>query len=303
MASRQPNQLCFLCPRMCGVFRETRTGEGFCRMGTLPVVARAALHHWEEPCVSGSRGTGAVFFSGCTLGCSHCQNTPISQDRFGKMLSVRELADVFKHLVEEEGAQTLSLITPSHFVPAIIKALNAYRPQVPVVYNCGGYERVETIGLLEGLVDVYLPDFKHASSRLSALMAHAPDYAEAAIPAIQEMCRQTGPVIFDDLGIMVRGTLIRHLVLPGCTGDSLKVLDTIKRHFPAGTWVSLMGQYTPQAGCAIPGLDRRITPREYHRVLNHLNDLELPGYRQGLSSAEAGYTPEFDLTGLGTGAV
>ena len=288
---------CFLCPRLCGVIREEDQGGGFCRMGSLPVVARAALHHWEEPCISGARGTGAIFFSGCTLGCGYCQNASISTGGFGKQLSIPQLADTMKRLVEAEGAQTLSLITPSHFLPAILKALARYRPPVPLVYNCGGFERAETIRQLDGIVDVYLPDFKHISRRLSALLAQAPGYAEAAVQSISEMCRQTGPAQYNDEGIMTRGTLIRHLVLPGCTGDSIKVLDTIQARFPPGTPVSLMGQYTPQPHCGIPGMQRAVTKAEYQRVLSHMQAISLPGYSQALSSADAAFTPAFDLTG------
>ncbi|MDD4081316.1 MAG: radical SAM protein [Eubacteriales bacterium] len=222
-------------------------------MGMFPVAARATLHHWEEPCISGTRGTGAVFFSGCTLGCSYCRNAPISHGGLGKALPVQALADVFRRLVDGESALSLSPVSPTHFIPAIIVALDIYQPPVPVVYNCGGYESPGTIRQLDGLVDVFLPNFKHVSARLSQLLAHARDYANAAIPAIKEMCRQTGSAEYNAQGIMTRGTLIRRLVLPGCTGGSLQVLDTNRHHFPVGTGVSLMSQYTPQPGCATPG--------------------------------------------------
>jgi putative pyruvate formate lyase activating enzyme len=289
---------CVLCPRMCGVVRTPEKGSGFCGMGTDAVVARAALHHWEEPCISGTRGTGALFFSGCTLRCAYCQNACISHENFGKRVAAEGLADIFKRLVEEEGAQTLSLITPTHFLPAILDALNQYRPKVPIVYNCGGYERAETIMALDGVVDVWLPDFKHASPKLSSLLARAPDYPEAASSAIREMCRQTGPAQYSDDGIMTRGTLIRHLVLPGCTGDSMNVLSAIKERFPQGTPVSLMVQYTPQPGCRIPGMERKLTKKEYGRVVAFMQALELPGYTQSLDSADTGFTPPFDLTGI-----
>ncbi len=289
---------CFLCPRMCGAERTPETGKGTCRMGTDAVVARAALHHWEEPCVSGTRGSGAVFFSGCTLRCAYCQNAGISHDGFGKRLTARELADIFQRLVEQDGAQTLSLITPTHFLPAVLDALDLYHPAVPIVYNCGGYERVETVRALDGVVDVWLPDLKYVSPRLSALLSGAPDYFIRASAAISQMCLQSDPPQYDGEGIMTRGTLVRHLVLPGCTGDSKDVLQFVRDSLPEGTPVSLMGQYTPQPGCGIPGMDRRLTQKEYNRVVSFMQTLELPGYIQSLDAADAGFTPAFDLTGL-----
>ena len=274
------------------------TGAGFCGMGTKAKVARAALHHWEEPCISGSRGTGAVFFSGCTLKCGYCQNFSISHEGFGRYVSPRELADIMKRLVEIEGAQTLSLITPTQFLPAILDALDLYRPPVPLVYNCGGYERLETLLMLDGLVDVYLPDLKYVSPKLSALLSGVSDYFEVASKAVKEMCRQTGAPAHDANGIMTKGTLIRHLVLPSCTGDSLKALDFIRVELPEGTPVSLMGQYTPQANCQLPGMDRRLSKKEYDRVRDYMADLGLPGYIQGLEAADSAFTPSFDLTGL-----
>ncbi|HSK67726.1 MAG TPA: radical SAM protein [Candidatus Limnocylindria bacterium] len=289
---------CRLCPRDCGAERAEDAGTGFCGMGTVPVAARAALHFWEEPCISGARGTGAIFFSGCTLGCAYCQNASISQGRHGRALPSEELAGVMRRWVEEDGAQTLSLITPTHFLPGIMQALSVYRPPVPVVYNCGGYEKPETLRALEGLVDVWLPDFKHVSPRLSSLLAGAPDYARHAVPAIREMCRQSGPPQYNEEGIMTRGTLVRHLVLPGCTGDSVAVLDAVREHLPPGTPVSLMGQYTPQPHCRVTGMDRRVSEREYARVRDYMLALGIPGYAQELSSADSGFTPPFDLTGL-----
>ena len=289
---------CALCPRLCGVKRAKGSGQGFCLMGTLPVVARAMPHFWEEPCISGTRGTGAVFFSGCTLRCAHCQNFGISHGGFGRQMTPGQLADVMKRLVEEEGVHSISLITPTHFLPAIMEALCHYKPPVPLVYNSGGYERAETVRALSGAVDVYLPDLKHVSARLSALLTGAGDYFEHAAEAIKEMCRQTGAPQYNEEGIMTRGTLVRHLVLPGCTGDSLKALDFIKAGLPEGTPVSLMGQYTPQAGCLVPGMERGLKPHEYRRVANYMKDLGLPGYIQGLDAADSGFTPEFDLSGL-----
>ena len=289
--------ICNLCPRRCGAERDEETGRGFCRAGIRPKLARAMLHHWEEPCISGTRGSGAVFFSHCTLCCAYCQNMEISRGGFGKMVSVRELADVFRRLVDQ-GAHNINLVTATHYTYAVLEALSIYRPPVPVVWNSGGYETVETLRLLEGAVDVYLPDIKHVSPRLSALCAGAPDYFEAASQAVREMCRQTGEPVFDEEGLMRKGTVVRHLILPGCTKDSMRVLDFIRAELPPGTPVSLMRQYSPMPGCTVKGLDRRITDREYERVYGYLRDLGLTGYFQEKSSATREYTPEFDLGGL-----
>lgn len=285
---------CALCPRNCRIDREEKTG--YCGMGQNPRIARAALHFWEEPCLSGARGSGAVFFSGCTLRCAYCQNHEISHLGQGKEVTPGRLAEIFRMLVEQ-GAHNLNLVTGTQFVPAILEALAIYDPPVPVVWNSGGYEKIETLRLLEGAVDIYLPDFKHLSPRLSALCAGAPDYGDVAAAAIAEMLRQTDPPVYDKDGMMLRGTLIRHLILPGCTGDSMKILSYIAEHFP-GVPVSLMRQYTPEPWCSIPGLDRRITDREYGRVLDHFRALGLQGYLQEKESADAAYTPPFDLTGV-----
>ena len=289
---------CALCPRACRASRTPERGHGYCRIGTDAVVARAALHHWEEPCIAGSRGTGAVFFSGCTLRCAYCQNTGISHDGFGRRLTAQELAGIFKRLVEEDGAQTLSLITPTHFLPAILDALDLYRPAVPVVYNCGGYERAETVKALDGIVDVWLPDLKYVSPRLSGLLSDAPDYFARASAAVRQMCLQSCPPQYDEEGIMTRGVMVRHLVLPGCTADSRDVLQFIRDGLPEGTPVSLMGQYTPQPGCAVAGMDRRLTQKEYDRAVSFMQALGLPGYIQSLDAADTGFTPAFDLTGV-----
>lgn len=287
--------VCTLCPRRCGVDRSEK--RGFCGMGLQPKVARAALHFWEEPCISGTRGSGAVFFSGCTLGCVYCQNYGISHEGRGKEISVRRLADIFKSL-EDQGAHNINLVTGTPFVPAILEALELYRPGIPIVWNTGGYETVETLKMLEGVVDIYLPDCKHVSPRLSRLCAGAADYFGVASRAILEMCRQTGPNVYDENGMMQKGVIVRHLILPGCTGDSCRVLDFIAEKLPDGTPVSLMRQYTPESWCTVPGLDRRITDKEYQRVLDHLNALGLTGYFQEKEAADGAYTPPFDLTGV-----
>ncbi|MBR0229258.1 MAG: radical SAM protein [Clostridia bacterium] len=287
--------VCTLCPRQCRADRAVK--PGFCGMGESPRVARAALHFWEEPCVSGTRGSGTVFFSGCTLRCAFCQNYEISHLGQGKEITVRRLADIFK-MLEDQGAHNINLVTATPFTYAVLDALSLYRPNIPIVWNTGGYETVDTLKLLEGAVDIYLPDLKHVSPRLSKLCAGAPDYFEVASQAIREMCRQTGPAVYDAEGMMQKGVIVRHLILPGCTMDSCKALDFIAEQLPKETPVSLMRQYTPSPHCKIPGLDRRITDAEYQRVLEHFEALGLTGYTQEKESADAAYTPPFDLTGV-----
>ena len=263
-------------------------------MGTRAVVARAAPHLWEEPCISGSRGSGTVFFSGCPLGCAYCQNHSISHERQGRRMTDAELADVIRDL-EQTGVHNISFVTGTHFVPAILNALKCYRPAVPMVWNTGGYETLDTLRMLEGTVDIYLPDLKHVSPRLGKVLCAAPDYFEVASTAILEMLRQTGKPVYDENGIMLRGTVIRHLVLPGCTGDSIRVLNWIAENTPRDTPVSIMRQYTPIPECTIKGMDRRITDAEYDRVVEHALDLGLNALTQEKEAAEACYIPDFNL--------
>ena len=288
---------CTLCPRRCGVDR-TRGQLGFCKMPGQVHAARAGVHYWEEPVISGSFGSGAVFFSGCTLKCAFCQNYDISQENFGKPLTSAELRAAFERLIDE-GVQNVNLVTPTHFLPDILPALEPKLP-VPVVYNCGGYESVETLRQLEGKIDVYLPDFKYSDNALAKRLSSAPDYFETASAAILEMYRQVGkPVLEDDE--MKRGVLLRHLVLPGCVDNSLGVLDWVAEHFRSGDILfSLMSQYVPMGRAAeMPPFDRRITELEYDSVLSYMMLLGIEdGYTQDFSSAERGYTPSFDLTGL-----
>lgn len=288
---------CTLCPRRCGVDRTV--GElGFCQMGATARAARAALHYWEEPVISGSFGSGAVFFSGCTLRCAFCQNQEISHERFGKELSPAALREVFERLIEE-GCQNINLVTPTHFLPSIVPALSPKLP-VPVVYNCGGYESVQTLRELDGLVDVYLPDFKYSSNALAKQLSAAPDYVETAKAAILEMYRQTGSAVIEDEQ-MKKGVLIRHLVLPGQIDNSLGVLDWVAETFPKNdVLVSLMSQYVPMGRAKqLPPFDRRITQEEYDAVLSYLYLLGLDnGYTQDFTAATAEYIPEFNLEGL-----
>lgn len=289
--------ICRLCPRDCGAERGEIDGRGVCGMGALPKIARAGLHMWEEPCISGTRGSGAVFFSGCGLRCIFCQNEEISHGGAGEVVSVRRLAEIFREL-EAQGAHNINLVTAAQFAPAVVEALDIYRPGIPIVYNSSGYERIETLRMLEGYIDIYLPDYKYIDPQMAKLLSGAEDYPGVALCAIREMVRQTGPAVYDAEGIMTRGTQIRHLVLPGLTGDSMKILSMIADEFP-GVPVSLMGQYTPFGrALTMPGMNRKLKKKEYARVLEHMEALDLPGYRQALESASESFVPAFDGTGV-----
>lgn len=280
---------CNLCPRRCGVDR-TAGQTGFCGGPAGAVVAKAMLHKWEEPALAGDGGSGAVFFGGCTLRCKYCQNIAISARPTGDVYDSAGLRRLFERLIAQ-GAENIDLVTPTHYLPTILPALEPKLP-VPVVYNCGGYERVETIKLLEGKVDIYLPDLKYADKTLAASLSGAADYFPVATEAIREMVRQVGPVQWAGEKI-TRGVIIRHLILPGHTANSLKVLDWIGDHFaPGEVLVSLMRQYTPMPGMATP-LDRTVTDEEYDAVLSwmYLNDLE--GFTQDADGADQAYIPDF----------
>lgn len=285
--------ICNLCPRRCNAERTETEGRGYCQMGTLPVVARAARHTWEEPCISGTNGSGTVFFCGCQLGCVFCQNATISGGALrGKTLSVESLTELFRR-VEALGVHNLNLVTPTHFAPAIFAALRLRKPGIPVVWNSSGYESPEMIEAARGLVDVFLPDLKYAKASTGRELAHAPDYFPVALSAIRAMCAQTGAPVYDADGMLVRGTLVRHLALPLRVDESIAILDAIANELPAGTPVSLMRQYTPMNGVAAKGLDRRLTAREYARARDHFFDLGLPGYLQEKEAAQSSFTPAF----------
>ena len=276
--------------------RDAQAGEGFCGLPATPVVARAGLHFWEEPCVSGARGSGAVFFSGCVLRCVYCQNHAISHENFGKPVSVERLREIFWELIGQ-GAHNINLVSPTPFAPAIREALAEPLP-VPVVWNTGGYERVETLRSLEGKVQVWLPDLKYVDSGLSRDLSGAADYFGAASAAIREMVRQTGDYVLED-GLLKRGVLIRHLMLPGRLENTKAVLDWVAETFrPGQVLLSLMAQYTPQPG-AEGLLSRRVTGAEYRAALRYMENLGITdGYCQDAASARAEYTPDFDLTGV-----
>ena len=288
---------CALCPRACGVDR--RAGErGFCQMPASAQAAAAMVHFGEEPVIVGSYGAGAVFFSGCTLRCRYCQNDEISRGGYGFPVSGEKLREVFFRLIDE-GASCIDLVTPTQFLPDILPALEPKLP-VPVVYNCGGYERVETLRELEGCIDVYLPDFKYSDGKLAQKLSAAEDYPEVAEAAIREMRRQVGAPVVED-GLLTRGVLIRHLVLPGCVDNSLGVLDRISAMFrPGEALVSLMSQYTPAGELAkTPPFDRGVTEDEYAAVLSWAELLGLrDGFRQDSSAAGREWIPKFDGSGI-----
>lgn len=268
-------------------------------MGDRITAARAALHFWEEPPISGARGAGTVFFSGCSLGCGFCQNSEISHGRVGKEITTERLREIFSELIAQ-GAHNIELVTPTHFLPLILPALEEKLP-VPVVYNCGGYESVDTLRELDGKIDVYLPDMKFAERDLAEALAHAPDYFERATAATHEMLRQVGPPQYDENGLMTRGVIIRHLVLPGHVQNSLKVLDYIADHFPKGSvLLSLMAQYMPAGKVKhTPPFDRTVSEKEYSAVTDYLYMLGLEdGFLQEPSSATDIYLPDFSLEGV-----
>ncbi|MGM9550423.1 MAG: 4Fe-4S cluster-binding domain-containing protein [Faecousia sp.] len=280
---------CMLCPRRCGVNRAAGQ-RGFCSCPDTALVAKAMLHKWEEPALAGSGGSGAVFFGGCTLGCKYCQNAAISSGAAGRAMDSAELRQLFEDLIAR-GAENIDLVTPTHFLPTIVPALSPKLP-VPVVYNCGGYERVETLRVLEGSVDIYLPDLKYADSRLSKALSGAEDYFPTAAAAIREMVRQVGPVRWEGEKI-TGGVIIRHLILPGNVDNSLRVLDWIGETFaPGQVLVSLMRQYTPMGELPEP-FDRRVTDEEYDAVLSWMYLNKLEGFTQEAGAADAGFIPDF----------
>ena len=280
---------CKLCPRMCGADRSA--GEiGYCGCPVDALVAKTMLHKWEEPALAGDGGSGAIFFGGCTLGCKYCQNAAISGGPIGTVMDAKQLRSAMETLIAQ-GAENIDLVTPTHYLPAILPALEPKLP-VPVVYNCGGYERVETLRLLEGKVDIYLPDLKYADGNLAEALSGAPDYFQVATAAIREMVRQVGAPQWEG-DRLTKGVIIRHLILPGHVENSLKILDWIGENFaPGQVLVSLMRQYTPMGGLPAP-LDRRVTDEEYDAVLSwmFLNDLE--GFTQEADSAEDRFIPDF----------
>lgn len=289
--------VCDICPRKCGVDREAK--NGLCGVGIKYKVARAALHFWEEPCISGTRGSGTIFFSGCSLKCVYCQNYQISQECFGKEISEERLCEIFDELVAS-GAHNINLVSPTHYAAMLAETLKKHKPSVPVVYNTGGYDSVETLKMLDGLVDIYLTDIKYFSPSVSKKYSRAEDYFEVASKAVLEMSRQVGKCEYDVDSMMQKGLIVRHLVLPGNVSQALKILDWIEANLPKDTVISIMSQYTP-CGLAneYPTINRRLSRREYDMVTEHALDLGLENtYVQETDSSKEEYIPPFDLSGV-----
>lgn len=291
---------CRLCPRKCGVNRYKKVG--FCGMSAEIKLAKASLHQWEEPCISYKNGAGTVFFSGCSLHCVFCQNSQISTNGFGQTISAEKLGEIFLRL-QDKGADNIELVTPTHFIPQIISALDKVKIKlnIPVVYNSGGYELTETIKRLNGYIDVYLPDIKYFSPEISAKYSSAPDYFEYASSAVSEMISQVGKLRYNHKNGLIKGTVIRHLVLPNCRHDSMKIMDWIAENTPSeNRLVSIMSQYTPFD--FIPDkykeIKRRITKMEYNSVVRYAESLGIQGFTQDISSARKEYVPDFNLEGI-----
>lgn len=286
---------CNICPRKCNAQRES--AQGFCRAPERFKLARAALHFWEEPCISGKNGSGAVFFSGCNLKCVYCQNYEISIGDKGTQISDERLIEIFEELIDE-GAQNINLVNPTHYATRLAEVLSKWKCPVPIVYNSSGYESVETLRLFEGIVDIYLPDFKYIRSEKAQRYSRAKDYPQAVKAALFEMRRQQPEDIFEN-GIMKRGMIIRHLILPQNTNSSLEIIDYIKEHFE-NTYLSLMAQYVPCGRLEqFPELQRKITKREYEKVVDYACQKELQRvFVQELGSADKMYIPPFDLNGV-----
>lgn len=292
---------CRVCPRNCSVDRLSDQ-KGFCRAGAEIILARAALHMWEEPCISGKEGSGAVFFSGCSLGCKFCQNGQISRGQTGKKVTADRLADIFLEL-QQQKANNINLVTAGHFLPQVAEAIEKSRNrglQIPVVYNSSGYEKSEMLKLLEGLVDIYLPDFKYMDPELAEKYSYARDYPEVAREALKEMVRQTGTPEFDRQGIMKKGVIVRHLLLPGHVKDSRRVLEYLFSTYGKEIYISLMNQYTPMPAMKDdPRLSRKVTDREYQRLIDYGIQLGLEnGFIQEGETAKESFIPEFNGEGI-----
>ena len=292
---------CRVCLRNCSVDRLSDQ-RGFCRAGAEIILARAALHMWEEPCISGKEGSGAVFFSGCSLGCKFCQNGQISRGQTGKKVTADRLADIFLEL-QQQKANNINLVTAGHFLPQVAEAIEKSRNrglQIPVVYNSSGYEKSEMLKLLEGLVDIYLPDFKYMDPELAEKYSYARDYPEVAREALKEMVRQTGTPEFDRQGIMKKGVIVRHLLLPGHVKDSRRVLEYLLSTYGKEIYISLMNQYTPMPAMKDdPRLSRKVTDREYQRLIDYGIQLGLEnGFIQEGETAKESFIPEFNGEGI-----
>ena len=288
--------ICSQCPRKCSVDRSVSVG--ICGVGQNYKVARAALHYWEEPCISGKNGSGTIFFSGCPLKCVYCQNNSISEGCFGKEISENRLIEIFKEL-EEQGANNINLVSPTHYAEQLAETLSKYKPSIPVVYNTGGYDNVDTLKKLEGLVDIFLTDIKYVSPSVSKKYSKAENYFEAASKAVLEMRRQQPEDIFEN-ELMKKGLIIRHLVLPGNVSQGIKMLDWVNDNLSNDTIISLMGQYMPCGKASeYPTINRKISRREYETVLSHAEMLGFENvYIQELDSSSEEFVPDFNLQGV-----
>ncbi|HPD00204.1 MAG TPA: radical SAM protein [Acetivibrio sp.] len=292
---------CVLCPRECHVDR-TAGKRGYCKTTGELVVARAALHMWEETCISGEEGSGTVFFSGCALGCVYCQNRNISKGLAGSNITIERLAEIFLEL-QGKGANNINLVTPSHYVPHIIEALNISRRKgliLPIVYNCSGYEKVETLKLLEGCVDIFLPDLKYMSYEMAMKYSNCKNYFTVAAAAIEEMVRQVQETSFDERGIMQKGVIVRHLTLPGCLEDSKRIIKYLYETYGDRIFISIMNQYTPITKNRVyPELKRKITEKEYEELVDFAIEIGLEnGFIQEGETASESFIPEFNGEGV-----
>ena len=289
--------VCNSCPRKCNIDRDSVTG--ICGVPAAYKVARAALHFWEEPCISGEKGSGTVFFSGCSLKCVFCQNFEISRNAFGKEISEEKLIEIFKDL-ENQGAHNINLVNPTHYSAQLSETLRKYKPSIPVVWNTGGYDSVESLRRLDGLVDIYLADIKYVSESVSKKYSGAENYFSVASQAVLEMQSQVGENVFDENGIMKKGLIIRHLVLPGNVSQAFRVMDWVKENLPEDTILSLMSQYTPCGkACEYPTINRRLSEREYDLVLDYAEKLDFENvFIQEIESSSKDFIPDFDLTGI-----
>lgn len=290
--------LCSLCPRKCQAQRtDNENLKGFCKMPLLPRVARAALHFWEEPCISGQNGSGTIFFSGCSLSCVFCQNYDISHNGYGKDISIERLAEIFREL-EQKGAHNINLVSPTHYALAIKKALDIYKPNIPIVYNSNGYESKETLKLLQGYIDIFLLDFKYFDNEKALRFSGANDYTQVAKETIIEAYRQQPNCVFEG-GIMKKGVIIRHLLMPQATNDAINIFEWVKNNTPSA-YFSLMSQYIPYGEAVnIKPINRKITKREYEKVLNYILESGFQNiYFQELKSADEKFIPQFDLSGV-----
>lgn len=284
---------CRLCPRLCNADRE-HGKKGVCGADGTIRIARVAPHYWEEPCISGKNGSGAVFFAGCPLGCVFCQNGRISHGGVGKAYTVEQLAEAFVSL-QSKGVHNINLVTPTHYVPQIVSALDIAKPSIPVVYNTGGYDRTETLDLLGKRIKIFLPDYKYFSPKLAQKYSHAEDYPQVALKAIERMLDIAGSPAFDSEGMMKSGVIVRHLVLPGCTDDSMKVLRTLRERFGSSIMVSVMNQYTPTENVPYEQLQRPISDDEYELVLDYADHLGIDcGFRQDGGTVGESFIPPFD---------